>query len=81
MQLLDGLKIVLFVLGIAAATAGQAHPYEGMPEDSPMVFILHTTDDGRPIYTNIPKKCFSDKRLSCIYLHPVMKGPGTIRQP
>ena len=49
MQLFDGLKVVLLALGLLAAPASQAHPYEGMPEDSPMVFILHITDDGRRV--------------------------------
>ncbi len=81
MQLIDGAKILTAVFGLCAAAAGQSHPYEGMPEQTPLVFILHHTEDGRPIYTNIPKKCFSGKRLSCIQLHPVFKGSGTIRQP
>ncbi len=81
MQLFDSLKIVPLVFGLAVAPAGQSHPYEGMPEETPLVFILHHTEDGRPIYTNIPRKCFSGKRLSCISLHPVFRGSGTVRKP
>ncbi|UCH38663.1 MAG: hypothetical protein JSU67_10840 [Gammaproteobacteria bacterium] len=76
-----GLKIILAVIGLIITPSTFSHPYEGPPHEAPMTFILHTTDDGRPIYTNIPKKCFSAGRLSCIQLHPVFKGPGTVKKP
>jgi hypothetical protein len=49
--------------------------------DAPLTFIEHKTDDGRAIFTNIPKKCFSKGKLICIQLHPIFKGPGTIEKP
>ena len=58
-----------------------SHPYEGLPHNAPLAFIEHRTDDERPIFTNIPKKCFSEGRLICIQLHPVFKGAGTIKKP
>ncbi|MCP4979595.1 MAG: hypothetical protein GY935_03765 [Gammaproteobacteria bacterium] len=76
-----GLKILLIFVGLITTSSTFAHPYDGPPDDAPMTFILHVTDDGRLIYTNIPKKCFSEGRLSCIQLHPVFKGPGTINRP
>jgi len=42
------------------------HPY-----DSPLEFRLHKTDDGRVIYSNIPKKCFHNGVLTCTRLHPI----------
>ena len=73
--------IVLFLSGLSAATNVFSHPYEGEPTATPKKFILHLTDDGRPIHTNIPKKCFSEGRLVCHQLHPIFKGPGTIDKP
>ena len=43
-----------------------AHPY-----DSPLEFRRHLTDDGRVIYSNIPKKCFHHGVLTCDRLHPI----------
>ena len=52
------------------------------PYDAPLTFIEHKTDDGRPIYTNIPKNVFLEMAvLTCISLHPIFKGPGTIKKP
>jgi hypothetical protein len=59
------LVIVLLVIGLFIAFSAAAHPYEGP----------------RPIYTNIPKHCFSQGRLTCTQLHPVFNGPGTIANP
>jgi len=75
------LVIIILLIGLFVAFSAASHPYEGPPYEAPMTFILHTTDDGRPVYTNIPKKCFSKGRLTCIQLHPVFKGPGTIENP
>ena len=75
------LVIIILLIGLFVAFSAASHPYEGPPYEAPMTFILHTTDDGRPIYTNIPKKCFSKGRLTCIQLHPVFNGPGTIKDP
>ena len=70
------LIIILILIGLFIAFSAAAHAY-----DSSLTFIEHKTDDGRPIYTNIPKKCFSKGVLTCISLHPIFKGPGTIEKP
>lgn len=75
------LIIIVLLLGLFIAFSAAAHPYEGPPYDAPLTFIKHKTDDGRPIYTNIPKKCFSKGRLTCVSLHPVFGGSGTIKNP
>jgi hypothetical protein len=75
------LIIISLINGLFAAFTAVAHPYHGLPHNAPLAFIEHKTDDGRPIYTNIPKKCFSSGRLICIQLHPVFKGPGTVNKP
>jgi hypothetical protein len=75
------LVIILILLGLFIAFSAASHPYDGPPHNAPLTFIEHKTDDGRPIYTNIPKKCFSEGRLICISLHPIFKGPGTIEKP
>jgi len=77
----EGLKKILVIFGLILTSNAFSHPYEGPPHDAPQTFILHMTDDGRPIYTNIPKKCFSEGRLTCIQLHPIFRGPGTIPKP
>lgn len=75
------LIIILILIGLFIAFSAAAHPYDGPPHDAPMTFILHKTDDGRPIYTNIPKMCFSKGRLTCSQLHPIFRGSGTIKKP
>jgi len=60
------LRIALVVFTGVIATALYAHPY-----DSPLEFRKHKTDDGRDIYSNIPKKCFHGGVLSCYRLHPI----------
>ena len=71
----------LILGGLFLSFGAASHPYEGLPHDAPLAFIEHETDDRRPIFTNIPKKCFSKGRLICIQLHPLFNGPGTIKQP
>ena len=44
------LNIILILLGLIIAFSAASHPY-----DEPFTYNLHTTDDGRSIYTNIPK--------------------------
>ena len=56
------------------AAEAVAHPY-----DSPLEFRQHRTEDGRSIYSNIPKKCFRDGRLICHGLHPVFPTPASTR--
>ncbi len=75
-----GLKTILILCGLFLTSNTFSHPYDGPPHNAPLTFILHMTDDGRPIYTNIPKKCFSEGRLTCIQLHPIFKGSGTIEK-
>ena len=75
------LIIIVLLLGLFVEFIAASNPYVGPPYEAPMTFILHKTDDGRPVYTNIPKKCFSKGRLTCIQLHPVFNGPGTIEKP
>ena len=75
------LKPVLTILLFLIASSAFAHPYEGAPTATPKKFILHQTEDGRPIHTNIPKRCFSQGRLICHQLHPVFQGSGTIKKP
>jgi hypothetical protein len=52
--------IMLILCGPFIAFSAASHPY-----DTALEFHEHKTDDGRPIYTNIPKKCFSKGRLTC----------------
>jgi hypothetical protein len=75
------LILILIIIGLFIAFSAAAHPYDGPPYDAPLTFIEHKTEDGRSIYTNIPKMCFSKGRLTCISLHPILKGPGTIKKP
>ncbi len=69
-------KIILILCGWFLAFSAASHPY-----DSALIFREHKTDDGRPIFSNIPKKCFSKGRLTCTGLHPIFKGSGTIKKP
>ena len=76
-----GLKTILILIGLFLTSSSFAHPYHGPPDNAPLKFILHKTDDGRSIFTNIPKKCFSNGRLICYQLHPIFQGSGTINKP
>jgi len=64
-----GSKIILLLCGLFLAPSAVSHPY-----NSPLTFRKHTTDDGRVIYSNIPKSCFSNDLLLCQILHPVLGG-------
>jgi hypothetical protein len=64
------LNIILILLGLFLTSNAISHPY-----DEPLTFKLHTTKDGRSIYTNIPKKCFSNGVLTCTGLHPLFGTP------
>ena len=75
------LKTILILCGLFLTSSAFSHPYDGPPHKAPLTFILHKTDDGRSIFTNIPKKCFSKGQLTCMQLHPIFKGPGTINKP
>jgi len=72
---------ILILIGLFIAFSAAAHPYDGPPHEAPLTFIEHKTDDGRVIFTNIPKKCFSKSVRICISLHPIFEGPGTIEKP
>jgi len=74
-------RLIITLCGTFLTFSVAAHPYDGPPHDAPLTFIEHKTDDGRLIFTNIPKKCFSKGQLTCISLHPIFKGPGTIKRP
>ena len=64
----DGLSLGDFTIGKrACGLLGAATD----PYDSPFTFKKHLTDDGRVIYSNIPKECISKGRLNCIQLHPI----------
>jgi hypothetical protein len=45
------------------------------PHDAPLTFRKHMTDDGRVIWSNIPKSCFSKGLLTCEGLHPIYGNP------
>jgi hypothetical protein len=68
------LKKVLIVGGMFIASSAGAHPY-----DAPLTFRKHLTDDGRVIYSNIPKKCFSRGVLTCGGLHPIYGMPVSMK--
>jgi hypothetical protein len=61
-----GLNIASIICGLFFASVAISHPY-----NSQLIFREHTTDDGRVIWTNIPKKCFSNGLLTCTNLHPI----------
>jgi hypothetical protein len=69
------LVIILIILGLFVAFSAASHPY-----DDPLTFIEHKTDDGRPIYTNMPKACFSKGRLTCDQLHPIFGMPVSTKK-
>ena len=74
-------RLALACCMMLAAFGSSAHPYHGEPPEAPLAFIEHRTDDNRPIYTNIPRACFSRGRLTCAPLHPVFRGSGTVKKP
>ena len=63
------LSIILTLCGLFIIPNAISHPH-----DAPLTFRKHLTNDGRVIYSNIPKKCFSNGVLTCGHLHPVMGG-------
>lgn len=63
------LNSFIFLCGLFLAPSAISHPF-----DAPLSFRKHTTNDGRIIYSNIQKKCFSDGLLLCTHLHPVFGG-------
>jgi hypothetical protein len=67
------LKIITISCGLLLAFSAFSHPY-----DAPLTFREHKTDDGRNIYSNIPKKCFSKGLLTCTRLHPIFANPAAV---
>lgn len=67
---------LLIPIGLFVAFDAAAHPY-----NEPLTFKLHTTKDGRSIYTNIPKKCFSNGVLICTGVHPLFGTPVDHSKP
>jgi hypothetical protein len=78
---MDMARLIITLCGMFYTFSAVSHPYDGPPHDAPLTFIEHETDDGRPIFTNIPKRCFSKGQLTCISLHPIFGGSGTIEKP
>lgn len=68
------LQILATISALMLSMAAASHPY-----DAPLQFRLHKNDDGSPVYSNIPKKCFRDHRLTCIGLHPIFPTPVSTR--
>ena len=64
------LKIILILCGLSIVSSASAHP-----NDEPLTFRKYLTDDGRVIYSNIPKSCFSKGLLTCENLHPIYGMP------
>jgi hypothetical protein len=64
------LKIILILCGLSIVSSVSAHP-----NDEPLTFRKYLTDDGRVIYSNIPKSCFSKGLLTCENLHPIYGMP------
>jgi len=69
------LIIILILLGLFIAFSAAAHPY-----DAPLTFRKHLTDDGRVIWSNIPKACFSKGLLTCENLHPIYGTPVNMKR-
>jgi hypothetical protein len=65
------LIIILILLGLFIAFSAASHSY-----DDPLTFILHKTDDGRSIYTNIPKNVSRKADLPALNSILHSKHPG-----
>ncbi len=68
-------KSIQVLCGLFIAFSAASHPY-----DEPLTFREHKTDDGRPIFSNIPKACFSEGRLTCDQLHPIFGMPVSTKK-
>ena len=68
-------RCALLAGALLVADESHAHPY-----DSPLEFRQHRTEDGREIYSNIPKKCFANGVLTCYRLHPIFP-PARVPNP
>ena len=69
------IRLLLLLAGFHISPGIFAHP-----ENSPLTFIPHKSEDGRVIYTNIPKKCFSSGVLICKELNPIFGAPSASRR-
>lgn len=68
------LNLVLILTGLTTSLNTLSHPF-----DSPLIFRKHLTNDGRIIYSNIEKRCFSNGVLTCQRHHPIWQGAfGTV---
>ena len=65
-------NIIISLAGLILPSVVMSHPY-----DEPLTFRKHMTSDGRVIYSNIEKRCFSDGALTCLEYHPIWKGSIT----
>lgn len=81
MQFSKTLDIAPMPPGLSITPEAISHPHENAYQATPKKFIIHKTNDERQIYTNIPKRCFTDGRLICHRLRPVFPGPGTVDKP
>ena len=71
-----GLNILLISCGLLFVPGAISHPY-----NSQLIFREHSTDDGRVIWTNVPKKCFSNGVLICTDLHPIFPVAERVKNP
>jgi hypothetical protein len=69
------LVIILILLGLFIAFSAAAHPYE-----EPLTFMPHRSEDGRIIYTNIPKRCFSNGLQTCIKCQPIYGSKDEVQR-
>lgn len=68
------LNLVLILAGLTTSSNSLSHPF-----DSPLTFRQHLTNDGRVIFSNIEKRCFSNGVLTCQEYHPIWEGRfGTV---
>ena len=61
--------VAKYLFWLFLTSTAWAHPY-----DDPFAFRKHLTNDGRVIYSNIEKRCFSNGLLTCQEYHPIWKG-------
>ncbi len=66
-----GLNVLGMISGLFLVSSAIAHPY-----NSPLTFRAHKSDKDGIVWSNIPKKCFSNGLLTCEELHPIHGKPG-----
>ena len=67
---------LLISVGLSWSPGASPHPW-----DSPLEFRPHIHENGRVIYTNIPKKCFRNGVLICTGLNPIFRGSVRVTGP